>query len=125
MQAAARKLSTADTTLYPVDDDMGESLHHRDIAELLRLLLQRFLSLTSRVARVGANQFIYWRHRAARRRDIPLRGRGRGGTRGGRDGARGHRARCTACRGGGARTAAPASRVAHAREARKELTGGW
>jgi Uma2 family endonuclease len=59
--AAARRLSEKpDTTFYPVDDDMGEGLLHRDIADVLRFLLQRYLTQQGQVARVGANQFIYW-----------------------------------------------------------------
>jgi hypothetical protein len=61
MHAVASNLSFPDTTFYPVDDGTGEGLLHRDIAELLRLLLARFLTQGGHVARVGANQFIYWR----------------------------------------------------------------
>jgi Uma2 family endonuclease len=59
-QAVAKLLfPDPDPTFYPVDDDMGEGLLHREIAEVLRLLLQRFLTQQGAVARVGANQFIY------------------------------------------------------------------
>ena len=57
--AVAKELLLPDPTFYPVDDDMGEGLLHREIAEALRLLVQRFLALSAKVARVGANQFIY------------------------------------------------------------------
>jgi hypothetical protein len=59
-QAAAKKLSVVDTTFYPVDDDMGEGVLHREIVELFRALLRYFLEKRSVVARVGANTFIYW-----------------------------------------------------------------
>jgi Uma2 family endonuclease len=58
--ALARKLAGADPTFYPVDDEMGEGLTHRETAELLRILLKLFLAHEGKVARVGANQFIYW-----------------------------------------------------------------
>jgi hypothetical protein len=60
MVQAAAKLLSPDPTFYPVDDDMGEALLHRDIAEVTRILMQRFLTLQGVVARVGANQFIYF-----------------------------------------------------------------
>ncbi|MEO7328670.1 MAG: Uma2 family endonuclease, partial [Minicystis sp.] len=59
-QATARSLTPPDPTFYPSDDDMGETLLHRDIAEVLRLLLQRFADSTGRVGKIGASQFIYW-----------------------------------------------------------------
>jgi Uma2 family endonuclease len=49
-----------DPTFYPVDDEMGEGLTHRNTAELLRVLLALFLAHQRKVACVGANQFIYW-----------------------------------------------------------------
>jgi Uma2 family endonuclease len=39
---------------------MGEGLTHRDITELLRVLIGLFLAREGKVARVGANQFIHW-----------------------------------------------------------------
>ena len=58
--ALAKDLSRRDTTFYPVEDDMGEEMNHREIADLLRALLKLLFSLQGKVARVGANQFIYW-----------------------------------------------------------------
>ena len=58
--ALAGDLHAPDPTFYPVDDDMGESLLHRHIADLLRILLQRHLTLGGQRALVGANQFIYF-----------------------------------------------------------------
>jgi hypothetical protein len=53
-------LTPPDPTFYPVDDDMGEGLTHRDIAELARQQIARFLAQQGTIACVGANQFIYW-----------------------------------------------------------------
>jgi len=50
-----------DPTVYPVDDRMAEGTLHRELAELLRPLVARHLAGAGVVARVGANQFIYWK----------------------------------------------------------------
>jgi Uma2 family endonuclease len=60
MPAVAKNLPRPDPTFYPVDDDMPESTLQREISEVLRPLLQRFLTQQGIVARVGASQFIYW-----------------------------------------------------------------
>jgi hypothetical protein len=53
-------LPVPDPTFYPIDDDMGEGLLHRVISEDLRVLVQRLLTQRGAVARVGANQYIYF-----------------------------------------------------------------
>ena len=58
--ALARDLYAPDPTFYPVDDNMGESLLHRQIADVLRVLLQRHLTQSGQQALVGASQFIYF-----------------------------------------------------------------
>jgi hypothetical protein len=61
MASAARpRIAPPDPTIYPVSDARGEDLLHRLIAELLRPLVQRWVRTQGQVARVGANQFIYW-----------------------------------------------------------------
>jgi Uma2 family endonuclease len=58
--AVAKNLARPDPTFYPVDDDMPEGTLQREISEVLRPLLQRFMTGQGKVARVGASQFIYW-----------------------------------------------------------------
>jgi hypothetical protein len=50
----------SDTTFYPISDDMAEDAIQRDITELLRPLLVRFLAERDIKAYVGADQYIYW-----------------------------------------------------------------
>ena len=57
-----------DPTIYPVEDDVGEDMIQRWIAETLRPLLERWLQEQGKVAFVGADQFIYWiQHHPLRR----------------------------------------------------------
>jgi Uma2 family endonuclease len=49
-----------DPTEYPIEDEMGEDAIQRDITELLRPLLVRYLADKGVKAYVGADQFIYW-----------------------------------------------------------------
>ncbi|UQA56350.1 Uma2 family endonuclease [Polyangium aurulentum] len=49
-----------DPTFYPTSDDMGEDALQRDITELLRPLLVRYLAEQGIQAYVGADQYIYW-----------------------------------------------------------------
>jgi len=61
MSLAAQRMTNDDPTFYPDNDDMGESVIQRLIAELLRPLLARFLTQRGVLAFVGADNFIYWR----------------------------------------------------------------
>jgi hypothetical protein len=63
MGNAAWRLSAedpSDPTFYPSSDNMGEDAVQRDIAEMLRPLLIRYLAERGIQAYVGADQFIYW-----------------------------------------------------------------
>ena len=60
VSAAAKRPRGPDLTHYPVEDDMGEALLQRLIAELLRHLIARWLEGRGVVALTGASQFIYW-----------------------------------------------------------------
>jgi hypothetical protein len=58
-QSALRGVS--DPTIYPEEERVGEDMLQRWIMELLRPLLQWWLSSRGVRAFVGADQFIYWR----------------------------------------------------------------
>jgi len=60
VSAAAKRPRGPDLTHYPVEDDMGEALLQRLIADLLRHLIARWLESRGVVALTGASQFIYW-----------------------------------------------------------------
>lgn len=60
-----------DTTFYPVTEKVGEDLLQRLIMELLRPLVEQWLTESGRRALVGADQFIYWEQFNARKSVSP------------------------------------------------------
>ncbi len=60
VSAAAKRPLEADPTHYPVDADVGESIQHKLIIELLRPLVARWFAEGGTPCFVGADQFIYW-----------------------------------------------------------------
>jgi putative restriction endonuclease len=67
MSSAAPKLVVAeDRTIYPIEDDMGEGSLQRFISELLRVLVERWLSSRGELTFVGADQYFYWEQYNAR-----------------------------------------------------------
>ncbi|MEJ7729261.1 MAG: Uma2 family endonuclease [Polyangiaceae bacterium] len=60
VSAAAKRPLGPDPTHYPVDEDVGESILHKLIIELLRPLVERWLAARGTPGFVGADQFIYW-----------------------------------------------------------------
>ena len=60
VSAAAKRPLVPDPTHYPVDEDMGESILHKLIIEILRPLVARWLAERGTPCFVGADQFIYW-----------------------------------------------------------------
>ena len=60
VSAAAKRPSTPDPTHYPVEDDVGEGIVHRLVADLLRALVERWLAQRGKPTFVGASQFVYW-----------------------------------------------------------------
>lgn len=50
----------ADPTIYPVEDDVGEHEIQTYILELLRPLVERYLSARGIRAHAGSDQYIYW-----------------------------------------------------------------
>ena len=60
VSATAKRPLGPDPTHYPVDEDMGESILHKLIIELLRPLVARWLVARGTPCFVGADQFIYW-----------------------------------------------------------------
>jgi hypothetical protein len=60
VSAAAKRPLGPDPTHYPVDQDVGESILHKLIIELLRPLVERWLVARGTPCFVGADQFIYW-----------------------------------------------------------------
>src|SRR5207237_765664 len=61
VRASAKAASGFDPTVYPVEETVGEDLLQRWIMELLRPLIERWLSHGDVQALVGADQFIYYR----------------------------------------------------------------
>src|SRR3990172_6281667 len=61
MRAPAVRRRAADPTIYPEEERVGEDMLQRWIIELLRPLLQWWLTRRGIKAFVGADQFIYWR----------------------------------------------------------------
>lgn len=62
---------TADPTIYPEEERVGEDILQRWIMEVLRPLLQSWLNARRVKAFVGADQFIYWRQHDAHARVAP------------------------------------------------------
>jgi Uma2 family endonuclease len=62
---------TADPTIYPEEERVGEDMLQRWIVELLRPLLQWWLAKRGVTAFVGADQFIYWRQHDPHARVAP------------------------------------------------------
>jgi len=60
VSAATKRPVRADPTHYPIEDDVGEGILHKLIAELLRPLVERWLAARGTPVFVGANQSIYW-----------------------------------------------------------------
>jgi hypothetical protein len=71
MRTSAARGRIPDPTIYPEEDRVGEDILQRWIMELLRPLLQRWLSSRGVRAFVGADQFIYWRQYDAHARVAP------------------------------------------------------
>jgi hypothetical protein len=61
MHLSVARGRSADPTIYPEEERVGEDMLQRWIMELLRPLLQWWLSSRGVRAFVGADQFIYWR----------------------------------------------------------------
>jgi len=61
MRTSVTRRPAADPTIYPEEERVGEDMLQRWIVELLRPLLQRWLTSRGIKAFVGADQFIYWR----------------------------------------------------------------
>jgi len=60
MAEPARRPRAPDPTHYPVEESVPERLLNRDIAVMLRQLIERWLGERGETARVGGDQFIYW-----------------------------------------------------------------
>ena len=71
VRASAKASSIFDPTVYPVEEKVGEDLLQRWIVELLRPLLERWLSQRGVQALVGADQFIYYQQHAPTQRVSP------------------------------------------------------
>ena len=71
MRAPAPRRRAADPTIYPEEERVGEDMLQRWIVELLRPLLQWWLSRRAVTAFVGADQFIYWRQHDPHARVAP------------------------------------------------------
>jgi len=71
MRAAAARSRSSDPTIYPEEERVGEDLLQRWIIELLRPLLQWWLTQRGVRALVGADQFIYWREHDPHARVAP------------------------------------------------------
>ena len=61
MRTSVTRRPAADPTIYPEEERVGEDMLQRWIMELLRPLLQWWLTSRGITAFVGADQFIYWR----------------------------------------------------------------
>jgi Uma2 family endonuclease len=71
MPSSAARNRSSDPTIYPEEERVGEDMLQRWILELLRPLLQRWLTRRGVKAFVGADQFIYWRQHDAYARIAP------------------------------------------------------
>ena len=71
MQLSVARGRSADPTIYPEEERVGEDMLQRWIMELLRPLLQWWLSSRGVRAFVGADQFIYWRQHDPHARVAP------------------------------------------------------
>ncbi len=60
MAEPARRPGAPDPTHYPVSEKVPEKRLNRDIATMLRHLIERWLAKRGETARVGTDQFIYW-----------------------------------------------------------------
>jgi hypothetical protein len=61
VRASAKAFPGIDPTVYPVEEEVGEDMLQRWIAELLRPLVERWLRNRGLPTFVGADQFIYYR----------------------------------------------------------------
>ena len=68
---ATRRRPATDPTIYPEEERVGEDILQRWIVELLRPLLQWWLTGRGVKALVGADQFIYWRQHDPHARVAP------------------------------------------------------
>ena len=71
MHPVTARRRPADPTIYPEEERVGEDMLQRWIVELLRPLLQWWLSRRGVEAFVGADQFIYWRRHDPHARVAP------------------------------------------------------
>jgi Uma2 family endonuclease len=71
MRASVARRPAPDPTVYPEEERVGEDILQRWIVELLRPLLQAWLTRRGVKALVGADQFIYWRQHDAHARVAP------------------------------------------------------
>lgn len=71
MRASTARRGSADPTIYPEEERVGEDILQRWIVELLRPLLQWWLTRRKVRALVGADQFIYWRRHDPHARVAP------------------------------------------------------
>jgi hypothetical protein len=71
MRSSAVHGRPSDPTIYPEEERVGEDILQRWILEVLRPLLQRWLTGRRVKAFVGADQFIYWRQHDAHARIAP------------------------------------------------------
>jgi Uma2 family endonuclease len=71
MRTSVARSGSPDPTIYPEEERVGEDMLQRWIVELLRPLLQWWLSQRGVRAFVGADQFIYWRQHDPHARVAP------------------------------------------------------
>ncbi len=71
MPTSAARNRSSDPTIYPEEERVGEDMLQRWILELLRPLLQGWLTRRGVKAFVGADQFIYWRQHDPHARIAP------------------------------------------------------
>ena len=71
VRTSASRADRHDTTVYPVEEKMGEDLLQRRIMELLRPLVERWLAERGITALTGADQFVYFRRGDTRGRVAP------------------------------------------------------
>jgi hypothetical protein len=71
MSGIARRETAPDPTIYPVSEKVPESTLAREVANLLWKLTERFLAERGEVARVGSDQFIYYRQHDSSARVAP------------------------------------------------------
>ena len=70
-KASRASKSTADPTMYPVSDEMGENTVELNIRLFLVPLLRRYLEQKGLSYFVGSNQFIYWEQHTPTRSVAP------------------------------------------------------